>query len=331
MSGRADCRDAFARAIQRLARADERVFVVVNDSIGSSRLVDFARTWPERVINVGIAEQNMVGVAAGLANSGKIPFVCGASCFLSARALEQIKVDVAYSRANVKLCGFSSGVAYGALGPTHHSIEDLAWTRAIPELTVIVPADPIETEQAIVAAVRTTEPVFLRLSRMEVPAVHDERYEFQIAKAARLRAGTDLTLIATGVMVSRALQAAKLLRTDGIEVRVVNMSTIQPLDEGEVVAAARETGGIVTLEEGTIRGGLGGAVAEVVAQHCPVPMKILGIPGQFAPTGSALQILEHFQLTPADVARAVRELITKCGRHQKFSADEVKSPSLADQ
>lgn len=320
MNQLADCRDAFARTIQRIGQVDDRVFLVVNDSIGSSKVAEFVRAWPERVVNVGIAEQNMVGVAAGLANSGKIPFVCGASCFLSARALEQIKIDVAYSRANVKLCGFSSGVAYGALGPTHHSIEDLAWTRAIPDLTVIVPADPIETEQAVAAAVRATGPVFLRLSRMGVPSVHDDRYEFQIAKAVRLRAGTDLTIVATGVMVAIALQAAKLLRRDGIEARVVNMSTIQPLDHAEVIAAAEETGGIVTVEEGTIRGGLGSAVAETVVQHCPVPMRILGIPGEFAPTGSALQILEHFRLTPIDVANAAKELIAKRGSRGKSSA-----------
>lgn len=312
-----DCREAFARALEAAATEDDRIFLVVNDSISSSNARVFALRWPDRLINVGIAEQNMIGVAAGLANSGKLPFVCGASCFITARALEQIKVDVAYSFANVKLCGFSSGVAYGALGPTHHSIEDVAWIRAIPDLTVIVPADPIETEQAVASIVGSPTPVFLRLSRMGVPAVHDAGYKFFVSKAVRLRPGTDLTIIAAGVMVSRALDAATLLSWDGIEARVVNMSTLQPIDADEIVAAAKDTGAIVTVEEGTVRGGLGAAVAEVVVQNCPVPMKILGIPGQFAPTGTASEILEHFQLTPQGIARVARALIG-------YKEDEVR-------
>ncbi len=173
---RVDCRVAFADTLVALAEADPRIVAVVNDSVGSSNLRSSRRAFPDRLVNVGIAEQNMVGVGAGLAAAGKIPFVCGASCFLTGRALEQIKVDLAYSRHNVKLCGMSSGMAYGELGPTHHSIEDLAWTRAIANLTVIVPADPIETAQAVRAAAAFDGPVFLRLSRMPVPAVHADDY-----------------------------------------------------------------------------------------------------------------------------------------------------------
>jgi transketolase len=167
-----DCRDAFAAALEDLAARDPRVVAVCNDSIGSSKLGRFAARFPGRLVNVGIAEQNLIGVAAGLANGGKLPFVCGASCFLTARALEQIKADLAYSQANVKVCGMSSGLAYGELGPTHHSIEDLAWLRALAGMTVIVPADPAETAQAVQAAAAHQGPVFLRLSRMPVPAVH---------------------------------------------------------------------------------------------------------------------------------------------------------------
>ncbi len=185
-----DCRDAFAAALEALARADRRVVAVCNDSVSSSKLGRFAKEFPDRLVNVGIAEQNMIGVAAGLANAGKLPFVCGASCFLTGRALEQIKADLAYSHANVKLCGMSSGVAYGELGATHHSIEDLAWTRAIADMTVIVPADPAETAQAVEAAAAYRGPVFLRLSRMPVPTVHGEDYRFEIGRAARLREGT---------------------------------------------------------------------------------------------------------------------------------------------
>ncbi len=212
-----DCRDAFAAALEALARADRRVVAVCNDSVSSSKLGRFAKEFPDRLINVGIAEQNMIGVAAGLANVGKLPFVCGASCFLTGRALEQIKADLAYSNANVKLCGMSSGVAYGELGATHHSIEDLAWMRAIANMTVIVPADPIETEQAVRVAAATRGPIFLRLSRMPVPGIHAADYRFEIGRAARLRDGNDVTLIAAGTMVTRALEAADLLAASGVQ------------------------------------------------------------------------------------------------------------------
>src|SRR5690349_7821597 len=253
-----DCRDAFENKLRELASEDQRIVAVVNDSVGSSKLNQFGQMYPVRLVNVGIAEQNMIGVGAGLANGGLIPFVCGASPFLTGRALEQIKADLAYSNTNVKLCGMSSGMAYGELGPTHHSIEDLAWLRAIANMTVIVPADPIETVKAVQVAARTGGPMFLRISRMPVPIVHEVDYRFEIGKAARLREGNDMTIIANGVLVTRALEAADLLATRGIYVRVLNMSTVRPLDHEAVIVAARETGGIVTVEEHTIFGGLGG-------------------------------------------------------------------------
>lgn len=304
-----DCRDAFARALEDVALHDPRICAVVNDSVGSSKIADFAKRFPERLINVGIAEQTMVGLAAGLANAGKVPFVCAASCFLTGRALEQIKADVAYSDANVKLCGMSPGMAYGELGATHHSIEDLAWTRAIANLTVIVPADPRETEQALRVAAEMRGPVFLRISRMPVPAVHPEHYEFAIGRASQLRAGTDVTLMANGTLVSRALEAAHLLAADGVHARVLNMSTVRPIDRAAIVAAAEETGRIVTVEEHSVYGGLGSAVAEVVCTTVPVPMRILGVPGIFAPTGSVSWLLEHFKLTAAGIREAALELV----------------------
>ncbi|GAB4434010.1 MAG: transketolase family protein [Chloroflexi bacterium OHK40] len=304
-----DCRDAFARTLEAIALEDPRACIVANDSIGSSKVGDFAKRFPGRLINVGIAEQNMVGVAAGLANAGKLPFVCAASCFLTGRALEQIKADVAYSDANVKLCGMSPGMAYGELGPTHHSIEDLAWTRAIANLTVIVPADPIETAQALRFAAAHYGPVFLRVSRMGVPAVHDSGYQFAVGQAALLRTGSDVTIIANGTVVSRALDAAVLLAADGISARVLNMATVRPIDREAILAAARETGRIVTVEEHTIYGGLGGAVAEVVSTAYPVPMRIIGVPGVFAPTGSASWLLEYFGITAAGIRAAALELV----------------------
>jgi transketolase len=304
-----DCRDAFAATLLDLATHDQRPCVVVNDSVGSSKVGEFAKRFPERLVNVGIAEQNLVGVAAGLANAGRVPFVCAAACFLTGRALEQIKADVAYSDANVKLCGMSPGLAYGELGPTHHSIEDLAWMRAIANLTVIVPADPLETEQAVRFAAAHQGPVFLRVSRMPVPAVHALGYQFEPGRAALLRPGRDVTLIACGTMVSRALEAAALLAEAGIDARVLNMATIRPLDRTAIEAAAAETGRIVTVEEHSVYGGLGSAVAEVVVTTRPVPMRMLGVPGVFAPTGSAAWLFEHFGLTPAGIRDAALELV----------------------
>jgi transketolase len=304
-----DCRDAFNEKLRELASEDLRIVAVVNDSVGSSKLNLFGKMYPVRLVNVGIAEQNMIGVGAGLANGGMIPFVCGASPFLTGRALEQIKADLAYSNQNVKLCGMSSGMAYGELGPTHHSIEDMAWLRAIANMTVIVPADPIETAQAIEVAARTYGPMFIRISRIPVPMVHDKGYQFTIGKAAHVRDGGDVTLISNGVLVTQALQAADRLAAEGIQARVLNMSTVRPLDTEAVLAAARETGHIVTVEEHTIYGGLGGAVAEVVVTHNPVPMRILGVPGVFAPTGSAEWLLEHFGLTAEGIRDAALELV----------------------
>jgi len=311
-----DCREAFAKALLGLAREDPRIVVLVNDSVSSSKVGPFGEEFPSRLFNVGIAEQDMVGIAAGLANGGKIPLVCSASCFLTARALEQIKVDVAYSNANVKMCGMSSGLAYGALGSTHHSIEDLAWMRAIANMTVIVPADPRETKEALRAACRMVGPVFLRLSRMPVPMVHDAKYQFQIGRASRLREGDDITIIANGVMVVRALDAAALLADQGISARVLNMSTVRPIDRDAIVEAAAETGAIVTAEEHTIFGGLGGAVAEVVVTARPVPMRILGIPGVFAPTGSAQWLLDHFGLSAQGIRDAALDLIKERSSHR---------------
>jgi transketolase len=303
-----DCRDAFENKLRELASQDQRIVAVVNDSVGSSKLNQFGQMYPVRLVNVGIAEQNMIGVGAGLANGGLIPFVCGASPFLIGRALEQIKADLAYSNANVKLCGMSSGMAYGELGPTHHSIEDMAWLRSIANMTVIVPADPVETAQAVEVAASTAGPMFIRVSRLPVPIVHAPDYHFEIGKAALLRDGSDVTLIANGVLVSRALEAAEMLAIEGVQARVLNMSTVRPLDKEAVLAAATETGGIVTAEEHTVFGGLGSAVAEVVVTTHPVPMRILGVPGVFAPTGSASWLLDYFGLTAQGIFDAALEL-----------------------
>lgn len=304
-----DCRDTFSRTIESLAETDPRIVTVVSDSVGSSKLVNFRKRWPERMVNVGIAEQTVVAVGAGLANGGKVPFVSAASCFLTARALEQIKADIAYSNVNVKLVGQSSGIAYGELGPTHHSIEDLAWLRLLTNLTLIVPSDPWETEQAIRAAAAMDGPVFVRVSRMPVPAIVRKNPRFEIGKAEILREGDDLAIIANGVMVHRAIAAAGALASEGIEARVINMSTVNPLDEAAIVAAA-ETGAILTVEEHSVRGGLGGAVAEVVTDNRPVPVHRMGFPG-FLPTGPVEWLLEQHGLTAPGIADAARTLLAR--------------------
>jgi transketolase len=297
-----DCRVAFADELITLARSDERIVAVCNDSVGSSNLGAFQAEFPDRLINVGIAEQDMVGVGAGLALSGYVPFVCGASPFLTGRSLEQIKADVAYSGAPVVLCGMSPGMAYGELGPTHHSIEDLSWLRAIAGLGIVVPADPAETRAAVRWAAGASTPVFLRIGRFKVPAVPGS---FSFGTASVVRPGSDVTVVATGTMVSRALAAAEAASAEGVSVRVLNMSTIAPLDEAAVLAAARETGAIVTAEEATTTGGLGAAVAAVVvSQPRPVPMRMLGVHREFAPTGSTAFLLEHFGLTAEDIRAA---------------------------
>lgn len=304
-----DCRIPFSETVMALAEENPAVVAVCNDSVGSSKLEGFQKRWPERLINIGIAEQNLVGVGAGLANGGLLPFVCAAASFLTSRGLEQIKADVAYSNANVKLCGISSGMAYGELGPTHHSTEDFAWTRVIPNLVVIAPADRVETEQAVRAAARHQGPVYLRLSRVGVPDVVPADYAFEIGKALTLRDGSDVTIIANGTLTHRALTAAELLAEAGIRARVINMPTVSPLDENAIIKAAQETSGIVTCEEHSVRGGLGGAVAEVVVTHHPVPMRILGVPSFFSPTGSAEWLLDKFKMAPQDIAQSCQDVL----------------------
>ncbi|MDF1632769.1 transketolase family protein [Mycoplana sp. MJR14] len=306
-----DCRDAFVAVLERLGADNSRIVAVCNDSVGSSKLGGFKAKWPERLVNVGIAEQNMVGVGAGLANGGLLPFVCGAACFLTGRSLEQIKADIAYSNANVKLVGISSGMAYGELGPTHHSIEDFAWTRVLPNLPVVAPCDSIETAAAVEWAAGHDGPVFLRLSRVGVPDLLPAGHTFELGKANLLRDGDAITLIANGTVTHRMMKAADILAGKGIEARVLNMATVRPLDVEAISAAARDTGAILTAEEHSTIGGLGSAIAEFVVSDAPVPMKILGVPGIFAPTGSAEFLLDEFGMSPAAIAEAAVALIAR--------------------
>lgn len=304
-----DCRETFVETLIELARADERVVAVCNDSVGSSKLGAFQDEFPDRLINVGIAEQELVGVGAGLANGGMIPFVSAAGPFLTGRALEQIKADVAYSGARVILCGQSPGMAYGELGPTHHSIEDLSWLRAVAGLPVVVPADPAQTRAALHWAADHDRGSYLRIGRVKVPATTPEDAPFQTGRSLQLTDGDDAAVLAIGTLVPRAVDAARMLAAEGMGVRVINMTFVEPLDTEAVLAAATQTAGIVTAEEATTSGGLGAAVATLLAQRRPTPMRVLGVPGEFAPTGDIDHLLAHFGLTVDGIAAAVRELV----------------------
>ena len=298
-----DNRVAFAEELAKLARADERVVAVCNDSVGSSNLVAFRDEFGDRLINVGIAEQNMVGVGAGLAAAGLIPFVCAAGPFLTGRATEQVKADVAYSQHPVILCGMSPGMAYGELGPTHHSVEDLAWMRALPGLDVVVPADRRQTRQAMRMLAAEPRPTYMRVGRHKVPDVTTETDTLVRGRIDIAHAGDDVAIVATGTLVSRALAAAQRLAADGVSARVLNAAWIAPLDEVTILDAARDTRAVVVAEEANIAGGLGAAVAQVVARE-GLGTKVLPLGlTEFAPTGSNDLLLEHFGLTSDTIVR----------------------------
>jgi transketolase len=288
-------RQVVCEALIELAAHDRDIVVLTSDSRGSAAMGPFASAYPDRLIETGIAEQNIVGMAAGLARNGKKPFVASPACFLSMRSIEQIKVDVAYSATNVKLIGISGGVSYGALGMSHHSLQDIAVARAIPGLKVVLPADRHETRKMMQALVNDNGGTYVRIGRNPVEDVYEsDDYEFVLGKAVTLREGGDITIIAAGETVRAAVDASDALRREGVFCRVLNMHTIKPLDEEAIIRAARETGRIITVEEHSIHGGLGAAVAEVVVQRHPVPMRIVGIPDEPAIAGKSAEVFRHY-------------------------------------
>ena len=305
------CRHAFSGALLELARKDRNVYAVCSDSRGSVTLDAFAKALPRQFVEAGIAEQDAVGMAAGLAKSGKRVFVCGPACFYAARSLDQVKVDVAYAGSDVKVIGISGGVSYGALGFTHHSLHDLAVMRAFPGLSVFLPCDNYQTAAVTRHLATHAGPAYVRLGRGPVADVYDEAHPatFIPGQAVLLHEGSDCTLIAAGEMVQPALGAARLLEAEGIGVRVLDCWSIKPLDAAAITRAARETGLLFTLEEHSLLGGLGAAVAEVVVQTCPVPMRILGFPDEFATAGSSAELFQHYGFTPAKVADRIREAL----------------------
>lgn len=303
-------RQVICDTLMELSKEDKDIMVLACDSRGSASMAAFADEYPEQFVEVGIAEQDAVGIAAGLATCGKKPYVASPACFLSMRSVEQIKVDVAYSKTNVKLIGISGGVSYGALGMTHHSLQDIAVIRAIPDIAVLLPADRFETKKMIEAFQKYNKPAYIRIGRNPVEDIYEnENFEFEIGKANTLYEGSDITIIATGETVKAALDASKELEAKGIGCRVLSMHTIKPLDNEAIIRAAKETKGIITIEEHSIYGGLGAAVSEVVCQTAPTKMKILGIADEAPITGNTNEVFNYYGLTAENLVKVAEEIL----------------------
>jgi transketolase len=302
-------RDAYGKALVKLGASDPRVVVLDADLAKSTKTVEFMKHYPERFFDMGIAEQNMMGTAAGLAAAGKVPFASTFAVFAAGRAFEQVRNSIAYTRLNVKIAATHAGLTVGEDGASHQAIADLAVMRALPNMTVVVPADGVETEKAVFAAAETGGPFYIRLGRSALPVLFDGDYRFRIGEAAVMRPGNDASVIACGIMVAEALKAAEELEKEGLSVRVINMSTIKPLDREAVTIAARETGAIVTAEEHTVLGGLGSAVAETLVETVPVPMERVGIKDVFGESGKPQELLEKYGLTAKNIKDAVYKAI----------------------
>ena len=304
--------EVFSSTLQNLAQADRDILAVTSDSRGSGKLAPFGQKFPQQIVEIGIAEQNLVGVAAGLASAGKKVFAVSPACFLTARALEQIKNDVAYSDNPVKLIGISAGVSYGALGSTHHSLHDFAVLRAINNLIVIAPADNFETEQAIRIAANLDKPVYIRFGKKPMPLLtEDERIGFEIGKGRLIAEGNDIAIIATGETVYPALQAARTLNEKhGLQASVVSMHTIKPLDTELLQHVAAGTKAMITVEEHSIHGGLGEACASwLLENRYHKPFRIMGIPDEYTVTGSQTEIMNHYGLSEAGITETALSLL----------------------
>jgi len=297
-------RDAYGKALAELGRANPNVVVLDADLSKSTKTNVFAKEFPERFFQMGIAEANMMGTAAGLATCGKIPFASTFAIFATGRAWEQVRLAIGYTGLNVKVAASHAGITVGEDGASHQTTEDIALMRVIPGMTVLVPADATETALMVKAAAAHSGPVYLRLGREPVPVVFDDSYQVQIGKAVPLREGDDVAILACGIMVGYSLTAADMLAERGVKARVVNVSTIKPLDAETIVRAAHECGCVVTAEEHSVIGGLGGAVAECLAERNPVPMEMVGIRDRFGQSGKPALLLEEYGLTPRHIMEA---------------------------
>jgi len=303
-------RDAFSKALVEFGSENKKVVVLDADLAHATMSCKFKDAVPERFFNAGIAEADLVDMAAGLSTTGKIPFACTFAVFSTGRAFEQIRNSIAYPRLNVKICGSHGGLSVGKDGATHQAIEDLAIMSAVPNMVVINPCDAVEMRAAVKAMIDYDGPVYLRLGRNPVPVVLDEEtYTFEIGKGIRMREGTDVTLVATGSMLDVAYQAADLLAGEGVSAEILNIATIKPLDKELILSSAKKTGRVVVLEEGIIVGGLGSAVAAALSETHPVPMRYVGVNDCFGQSGDAADLMKHYGLTAENTVRKVKELL----------------------
>ena len=300
-------REAYGEALAELGQKNPNVVVLDADLSKSTKTVEFKKKFPERFINVGIAEADLIGTAAGIATTGKIPFASTFAMFAAGRAFEQIRNTIGYSKLNVKVCPTHAGISVGEDGGSHQSIEDIALMRTIPGMVVLSPCDDNETRKAVFAAAEYQGPVYIRLGRLATPDIFDSSYEFKIGKAATIKEGKDVTVIATGMLTAEAVEAAKTLEAEGVSVRVVNMSTIKPLDEEAVRKAAQETKFIVTAEEHSVIGGLGGAVSEFTAENCPAKVVKIGVYDRFGESGTGEELMVKFNLKAVDIVKKIKE------------------------
>lgn len=306
---KAATRDGYGKGLIALGKVNPDFLVLDADLAGATRTGKFKAEFPDRFYNCGIAEQNLMSIAAGIAASGTLVFASSFAMFAAGRAFEQVRNSIGYPHLNVKIGATHAGVSVGEDGGSHQCCEDIALMRTIPGMTIINPADETEAVKAVFAAAEHDGPVYMRFGRLAVPVIFGDDYDFKIGKAVTLAEGTDLTVIATGLMVAEALEAQKLLEKDGISARIINMATIKPLDEEAVLKAAKETGAIVTAEEHSIIGGLGSAVSEVLGEQCPTPMKRVGVRDTFGMSGPAVELLEYHKLTAPYIAEAAKEVL----------------------
>ncbi len=304
-------REAYGRALVKFGEQNGDIVVLDADLAKSTKTIKFKERFPERFFDMGIAEADMMGTAAGLAAAGKIVFASTFAIFATGRAWEQIRNSICYPNLNVKIAASHAGIAVGPDGASHQAIEDIAIMRVIPNMKVIVPADGVETEKAVDALINTPGPAYLRLGRSGVPVIYEETHEFRFGKASVLREGSDVTVMAVGTMIQIAVEAAEALAKDGIEARVLNMSSLKPIDEDAIRAAAEETGAIVTAEEHSVIGGLGGAVAEVVCETSPAPVIRVGIRDKFGRSGQAGELMAAYGLSAEKIAEAAREAVSR--------------------
>ncbi|MFB3925363.1 MAG: transketolase family protein [Syntrophales bacterium] len=302
-------RDVYGQALLELGRADRNIVALDADLSGSTMTKLFAKEFPDRFFNMGVAEQDMVGTAAGLALAGKKPFLSSFAIFATGRAWEQVRQAVAYPRLNVKIVASHSGVCVGEDGASHQTVEDLALMRVIPNMTVIVPADGMEMREIMKTVLDAPGPFYIRTSRMKFPVVYPKGLSFKIGRGDILRDGKDISIIAVGLMISEALKAADILKEKGISARVVNMSTVKPIDRELIVRCAEETRAIVTAEEHSIHGGMGSAVCEILAENLPVPVRMVGVRDRFGTSGTGPELLDYYGLRAADIVERAHEVL----------------------